>query len=246
MSEYSHFYTSVAHSMTTHIIHTTLSSSFVLSTATRTTEAKQTATFGGPPSFIPSSTQSTLFINTNDSEFGDKAVPESKSDTLCFVGPLLGAIAGLGLLAFFMMYCIRQMNKPKMTYPYYRRPDPKTICYVKDPEPAMLAAYVSATTPTPVKEKRLTSDTLVGSWSSAAFKSQYSPQLALSPSLFAGQIKEDCTQPTLKPEPTLSPSNTLIDKSDWVLCSSLDNHQTKLNIYEPQLFYDDRDNDGRH
>lgn len=241
MSEYNQLHTSVAHSITTHMIHTTLSSSFVLRTATRTTEAKQTATFGGPPSFIPSSTQSTLFINTNNSGFGDKAISESKPDPLCFVGPLLGAIAGLGLLAFIMMYCIRQMNEP-----YYRPPNPKAICYLRDPEPAMVAAYLSVTTPTPVKEKRLTSDTLVGSWSSAAFKSQYSPQLALSPSLFAGQIKEDNTQPTLKPESTISPSNTLIDQSDWVLGSSLDNHQTKLNIYEPQLFYDDRDNDGRH
>ncbi|KAI9257408.1 hypothetical protein BY458DRAFT_518851 [Sporodiniella umbellata] len=87
--------------------------------------------------------------------------------------------------------------------------------------------YTAMAMPTPAKkEKRWTEQSnLVDSM----LKSQYSPQLAFSPSLVAGEFKQDVAPP-VPPVPTLlSPSHTLVNP-----ISHFDG-KSQFDTYQPQL-----------
>ncbi|CAO3615131.1 unnamed protein product [Mucor hiemalis] len=99
---------------------------------------------------------------------------------------------------------------------------------------------------TSVKQKRLTSDTLVDENSvSVMLKNQYSPQLAFSPSLIAGDFQQQRLEEVVEkpPLPTMSPSNTLIDNAGVInnpsktenYHYSFDHRPKKIEMYDPQV-----------
>lgn len=125
---------------------------------------------------------------------------------------------------------------------------------------------LSPSTPPPAyyhttkQQKRLTADTLVDHEDNSSMimlKSQYSPQLAFSPSLVAGEFQQQ--QEDRPPLPfinncsTLSPSNTLIDNAGVLLqeeedskdshywCASISSahdpnkKKKRIEMYEPQV-----------
>ncbi|KAI7888221.1 uncharacterized protein EV154DRAFT_426006 [Mucor mucedo] len=102
---------------------------------------------------------------------------------------------------------------------------------------------------TSIRQKRMTADTLVDDRHVAMMlKNQYSPQLAFSPSLVAGEFQQQQLEER-PPLPTLSPSNTLIDNAGVLSSSdakptavesenyhySFDQRPKKIEIYEPQV-----------
>lgn len=108
---------------------------------------------------------------------------------------------------------------------------------------------------TSIRQKRMTADTLVDDKHIAMMlKNQYSPQLAFSPSLVAGEFQQQQLEER-PPLPTISPSNTLIDNAA-ILSDikplqqiksekyhySFDQRPKKIEIYEPQVNLHDDDN----
>lgn len=106
-------------------------------------------------------------------------------------------------------------------------------------------AYSSTTT---VRQKRLTADTLVDEPSFSMLKSQYSPQLAFSPSLVAGEFQQQLEHPplpTTNNNQQISPSNTLIDNAGVLSNEKNDNYYSydaqqhqqriKIEMYDPQV-----------
>ncbi|KAF1807355.1 hypothetical protein FB192DRAFT_1247076, partial [Mucor lusitanicus] len=104
-------------------------------------------------------------------------------------------------------------------------------------------AYSMTTAKTPVQQKRLTADTLVDEPSLSMLKSQYSPQLAFSPSLVAGEFQQQLDHPPLPNTATLSPSNTLIDNAGVLSNDKNQNYYShdsqqqriKIEMYDPQV-----------
>ncbi|KAG1437416.1 hypothetical protein G6F56_013117 [Rhizopus delemar] len=88
---------------------------------------------------------------------------------LYFIGPCLGAAIGLGLVGFIVLYCFRQMKKSNTNLPKWDSENS-----LKESLPP---AYTHIAIPTPVKEKPVD-------------PFQYSPQLALSPSM-AGEFQKN-------------------------------------------------------
>lgn len=103
---------------------------------------------------------------------------------------------------------------------------------------------------TSIRQKRMTADTLVDDKHIAMMlKNQYSPQLAFSPSLVAGEFQQQQLEEERPPLPTISPSNTLIDNAGVLSCTakpiertksekyhySFDQRPKKIEIYEPQV-----------
>lgn len=100
---------------------------------------------------------------------------------------------------------------------------------------------------TSVKQKRLTADTLVDENSvSVMLKNQYSPQLAFSPSLIAGDFQQQRLDDVVvekPPPPSISPSNTLIDNAGIINDAlktefyrlSLVRPPKKIEMYDPQV-----------
>lgn len=99
---------------------------------------------------------------------------------------------------------------------------------------------------TSVKQKRLTADTLVDENSvSLMLKNQYSPQLAFSPSLVAGDFQQQRLDDVVEkpPLPNISPSNTLIDNAGIIDNASktesyhysFDHRPKKIEMYDPQV-----------
>ncbi|KAI8879148.1 hypothetical protein K501DRAFT_152579, partial [Backusella circina FSU 941] len=90
------------------------------------------------------------------------------------------------------------------------------------------------------EEKRLTSDTLVEPASVAMLKTQYSPQLAFSPSLVAGEFPQQQQQESFPTELQqanklgISPSNTLIDNAS-IISDKAQQQRPRIEIYEPQI-----------
>ncbi|KAI8645984.1 hypothetical protein BD408DRAFT_337620 [Parasitella parasitica] len=110
------------------------------------------------------------------------------------------------------------------------------------------------TTITSKREKRLTADTLVDEHSLSMLKSQYSPQLAFSPSLVAGEFQQQLDHPPL-PNTTnnqqISPSNTLIDNAGVLSDEKQANYysydsqqRVRIEMYDPQVNLHDTDYDG--
>lgn len=100
-------------------------------------------------------------------------------------------------------------------------------------------AYSTTITKTPVRQKRLTADTLVDEPSLSMLKSQYSPQLAFSPSLVAGEFQQQLDHPPLPNITTISPSNTLIDNAGVLSNEKNENlyshERIKIEMYDPQV-----------
>lgn len=101
---------------------------------------------------------------------------------------------------------------------------------------------------TSIRQKRMTADTLVDDNHVAMMlQNQYSPQLAFSPSLVAGEFQQQQQQLVEErpPLPTLSPSNTLIDNAGALSSTndvksenyhySFDQRPKRIEIYEPQV-----------
>ncbi|GAN02548.1 hypothetical protein MAM1_0024d01992 [Mucor ambiguus] len=115
----------------------------------------------------------------------------------------------------------------------------KTSIHMLQPPPA----YSMTTKKTPVQQKRLTADTLVDEPSLSMLKSQYSPQLAFSPSLVAGEFQQQLDHPPLPNTTTLSPSNTLIDNAGALSNEKNQNYYShdaqqqriKIEMYDPQV-----------
>jgi hypothetical protein len=126
----------------------------------------------------------------------------------------------------------------------------KTISHIFSPH----AAAGSTDCTTTNKQKRWTADTLVEEPSLAMLKKQYSPQLAFSPSLVAGELQQQQHLVALPENAAfnhLSPSNTLIDNAG-VLSSTIDldkkksyfhhlehnnnnGHRPRIEMYDPQV-----------
>ncbi|KAI8095089.1 uncharacterized protein B0P05DRAFT_443208, partial [Gilbertella persicaria] len=70
------------------------------------------------------------------------------------------------------------------------------------------------------REKRFTADTLVAEPTWELLKKQYSPQLAMSPSLIESDVYQS--------HAFISPSDTLIDHADSKL-------PRKIELYDPQV-----------
>ncbi|CAO3634534.1 unnamed protein product [Mucor fragilis] len=124
----------------------------------------------------------------------------------------------------------------------------KASIHMLQPPPA----YSMTTTKTPVQQKRLTADTLVDEPSLSMLKSQYSPQLAFSPSLVAGEFQQQLEHPPLPNTTTLSPSNTLIDNAGVLSNEKNQNYYShdaqqqriKIEMYDPQVNLHNADMDG--
>ncbi|KAL9545121.1 hypothetical protein MBANPS3_007298, partial [Mucor bainieri] len=136
----------------------------------------------------------------------------------------------------------------------------KTSIHMLQPPPAYSKTTIT-TTKTSVQQKRLTADTLVDEPSLSMLKSQYSPQLAFSPSLVAGEFQQQLDHPPLPNTATLSPSNTLIDNAGVLSNEKNQNYYShdaqqqriKIEMYDPQVNLhnagmdgedDDEDDDG--
>ncbi|KAG0735919.1 hypothetical protein G6F57_003856 [Rhizopus arrhizus] len=227
-----HSHKTIHHNITIHNIYVPPPSGLVLATATPTT-------IHNTMSSIPSHFETSMpTIETN----GSKTL-EQETNPFAFIGPLLGAVIGLGLVGFIVLYCFHQMSKSSMDHKRNLSGWKSTDSLEEGMPPPPV--YTPLAIPTPVKEKRLTSDTLVDPSSWAMLKVQYSPQLALSPSLVSGVFKQDIKTPPPPPplplDSTISASNTLIDNSSWLLSSSIEKGSSQFDTYEPQLQQDDED-----
>lgn len=227
--------------ITTHVIYASLSSNPTNKSEAALTHMPSSSTII-TPSYVTTATAATAATITSSVHTISSGLPTLITDTnegetlLPLIGPLVGAIIGLGLLTFITLYCIQQMSKPKTR----KETSWSSLNSIEQGPPPPV--YTPVATPTPVKEKRLTADTLVdpSSFSMTMLKSQYSPQLALSPSLVAGELHHHQQEEMIPPVPNhyhhhnntiLSPSNTLIDPSDWM-------NQEKVETYDPQLKLD--------
>ncbi|KAK4517343.1 Plasma membrane ATPase [Mucor velutinosus] len=125
----------------------------------------------------------------------------------------------------------------------------KTSVHMLQPPPAY---SMTTTGKTPVRQKRLTADTLVDKPSLSMLKLQYSPQLAFSPSLVAGEFQQQLNHPPLPNTGALSPSNTLIDNAGVLSNEKNQNYYTcdtqqqriKIEMYDPQVNLNDAGMDG--
>ncbi|CAO3681607.1 hypothetical protein G6F70_001768 [Rhizopus microsporus] len=222
--------------ITAHAIYASLSSNPTSKSEVAFTHMPSSSTII-TPSYVTTAASITSSVHTISSGSPTLIADTNEGETLLpLIGPLVGAIIGLGLLTFITLYCIQQMSKPRTK----KETSWSSLNSIEQGPPPPV--YTSVATPTPVKEKRLTADTLVdpSSFSMSMLKSQYSPQLALSPSLVAEELHHHQQEKTIPPVPNhhhhhhntiLSPSNTLIDPSAWM-------NQEKVETYDPQLKLD--------
>jgi uncharacterized membrane protein YciS (DUF1049 family) len=207
---------------------------------------------------------------------------ENSSDLSCWIAPLLGVLGALGVIATITICCRRRRrhrNKKEAAAAAIKRqqqqsPDTFTSSYQQrtltnsyqswnsfstirndENKKSTISNIFPPTTTNNNKQKRWTADTLVEEPTLAMLKKQYSPQLAFSPSLVAGELQQQQQQQHLPALPEtavvynhhLSPSNTLIDNAG-VLSSSTDSekksyfhhfehglHRPRIEMYDPQV-----------
>lgn len=204
------------------------------------------------------------------------------ADELPWLAPLLGVLGTLGVVGIVILFVIGRKKKKtrrgdnednSRSHPYTQQlssniyqswaslstintsptagpeEEKKYIIHDHVPPPP---AYTTS-----VRQKRLTADTLVDESATSAIslmlKNQYSPQLAFSPSLVAGEFQQQQQLENEKPplplqQQTISPSNTLIDNAGIIHNNistkktttesyhySFDQRPKRIEIYEPQV-----------
>jgi hypothetical protein len=202
--------------------------------------------------------------------------PSDNNNNVSWLAPLFGVLGTMGVIITAVIFFVRrrryklaskalvhddnsscrnQPHKPITTNKYTSWASLSTIntsapnmleeekksAHLLQPPPA----YSSTTT---VRQKRLTADTLVNEPSLSMLKLQYSPQLAFSPSLVAGEFQQQLNHPplpTANNNQQISPSNTLIDNAGVLSNEKNGNHYSfnaqqhqqriKIEMYDPQV-----------
>jgi hypothetical protein len=176
--------------------------------------------------------------------------------------PLLAVLGVLALLTLAIYFYVEKKRRRASIAPHRHikwNPDENNSSIPRYPSWSSYSATtvidksVKINAPPPVytskEEKRLTSDTLVEPASVAMLKTQYSPQLAFSPSLVAGEFPQQQQQESFPTELQqanklgISPSNTLIDNASII--SDKNQQRPRIEIYEPQVNLPD-DDDTHH
>lgn len=193
------------------------------------------------PPLIHEEGHPTIFPKNHYQEFHESA----RKDQQVWLAPLLGILGLLGVIGIAALFCLCKRRRRRRRY--CSNDQVKTLPAShkswasistiqtsmfegeKDKIPQPPPAYYQ-----PKAQKRLTADTLVEEPSVLMLKNQYSPQLAFSPSLIAGEFQQQQQQEEKPPLPHMvSPSNTLIDNAG-VLNEEKDGRR-RIEIYDPQV-----------